>query len=61
MATSSIFANFSINDSKTAESFVEAIEQSKNENNTVQNNSLSEYLTDKSKIKEFFRKRNKKK
>ena len=50
MATSSIFANFSINDKKTAEAFVKAIEQSEKEQNTVSISSIPVCLTDKNKI-----------
>ncbi len=61
MATSSIFANFSINDKKTAEAFVKAIEQSEKEQNTVSISSIPVCLTDKNKIADFFKKRMNKK
>ncbi len=59
MATSSIFANFSIKDSKTAEAFVDALERSSKERSRPEL-SAPEYITDKDKITEFFSQRKKK-
>lgn len=57
MATSSIFANFNIKDSKTAEAFVEAMEKSATEPKIIPAEPAPVYLTDKKKILEFFSKR----
>ena len=59
MATSSIFASFNINDSKTAEAFVKALDESSKDPKRVPT-SGSTYLTDKDKILEFFGKQEKK-
>lgn len=60
MATSSIFANFNINDSRTAEAFVEALETSANDPKRTPTAPVEPLTTDTNEIREFFKKRNKK-
>lgn len=60
MATSSIFASFNINDSKTAEAFVEALDQSSKDPKWVPTFPEPTFITDKNKIRELFAKREKK-
>lgn len=60
MATSSIFANFNINDSRTAEAFVEALETSANEPKRTPTAPVEPLTTDTNEIRAFFTKRNKK-
>lgn len=59
MATSSIFASFNINDSKTANAFVEALDESSKDPRRVPT-SGSTIITDKDKIREIFAKWEKK-
>lgn len=60
MATSSIFASFNINDSKTAEAFVEALDESSKDPRR-ESTSNTTFITDKDKIREIFAKWEKKK
>lgn len=60
MATSSIFANFNINDKKTAERFVLAIEKSAKMAETLPPIPTRRPLTDKAKIAALWEKRMKK-
>lgn len=60
MATSSIFASFNINDSKTAEAFVEALDQSSKEPKRKPLTPAPLHITDKDKILAFFAKDRKK-
>lgn len=59
MATSSIFASFNINDPKTAEAFVEALEQSAKDPKRVPTSPEPKFLTDRNEIMEFFAQRKK--
>lgn len=59
MATSSIFANFSIKDKKTAEKFVEALEQSANDPERTPTTLNSVHISDKDKILKLFAQRKK--
>ena len=60
MATSSIFANFSIKDKKTAEKFVDALEQSANDPERTPTSANSVHVSDKDKILKLFAQRKKK-
>ncbi|MBO6229125.1 MAG: hypothetical protein J6O50_01030 [Ruminiclostridium sp.] len=60
MATSSIFASFNINDSKTAEAFVDALDQSSKEPRRKPLSPAPLHITDKDKILAFFAKDRKK-
>ena len=60
MATSSIFANFSIKDKKTAEKFVDALEQSASDPERTPTNANSVHVSDKDKILKLFAQRKKK-
>ena len=60
MATSSIFANFSIKDKKTAEKFVDALEQSANDPERIPTNANSVHVSDRDKILKLFAQRKKK-
>lgn len=59
MATSSIFANFSIKDKTTAEKFVEALEQSANDPERTPTTPNSVHISDKDKILKLFAQRKK--
>lgn len=54
MATSSIFANFSIKDKKTAEKFVEALEQSASDPERTPTTPNSVHISDKEEILKLF-------
>ncbi len=60
MDTSSIFADFSIKDKKTAEAFVKALEQSAKDVGRETAPPDSVHITDKDEILKFFAKRKKK-
>ena len=60
MATSSIFASFNINDSKTAEAFVKALDESSKDPKWVPKFPEPTYITDKEKLREIFEKWEKK-
>ena len=59
MATSSIFASFDIKDKKTAEAFVEALDQSANGPEWKPVKPVEPILTDHDAIRELFTKRKK--
>lgn len=61
MATSSIFANFNINDNETAEAFAEALAQSAADQPPMPKSSNAVYVTEPDELKRMMARRKKRK